>query len=298
MRTAISLSTASVTVPMPGAMAPVVRMGGVDGPRLWRSNSASASNSDSPVLASPSPPSSSQDLFAAALSEAAVARRGQQTFNPKELQVQYNQDQRNPEIVRFRSRVFRISPRKTNLVAKVVRGLELEAAIKQMQFTPKRAGTKVLALLKQAQREVAATRSPLHGYEHWIVDQCYVGKGMYLKRIMPHAKGRFGIMHHPSSRVFLVLRRSGAASTFPRKKGVEGLVAATATAEDGNGRGTEDERAWKKAVEREKLAHIFRRHRLYAPFVEAAPRFLNPVWSRKSWKYVTTPRWVNPTKKR
>ena len=36
--------------------------------------------------------------------------------------------------------------------------------------------------------------------------EAFVGKGKYLKRISMHAKGRSGIMHHPSCRLTVVVK--------------------------------------------------------------------------------------------
>ncbi|KAJ3207957.1 GTP-binding protein 1 [Dinochytrium kinnereticum] len=109
-----------------------------------------------------------------------------------------------PRTFTFKTADFRISPWKTNLVAKVIRRLPLPEAIIQMKFSKKRAGTKVLSLLNRA----AASLEHNHGSvrNRWIVKECWVGKGSYLKRLLIQGRGRTGIMHHPSSHVKVVLQ--------------------------------------------------------------------------------------------
>ncbi|KAJ3072982.1 hypothetical protein HDU98_002464 [Podochytrium sp. JEL0797] len=193
-------------------------------------------------------PNSSSSLFNAALSEAeAAANTSSSTGLPLVA-----------DSLRVKGAAFRQSAKKTNLVAKVCRGLELQHAIDQMRFSPKRPAMKVAQVLRQAQRNALAQTKDDNS--KWVVSQCFVGKSSYLKRMKLHARGRFGIMHHPSCHVTVIVKRVS--------KDVD--------------------------VEFEKLVHIFKRHKLYAPFREAKPRFLNPVWSRKSYKYVTSQKWLSP----
>ncbi|KAI9349837.1 ribosomal protein L22/L17 [Zopfochytrium polystomum] len=171
----------------------------------------------------------------------------------------------------FKSGNSRTSPWKSNLVARVVRGLPLESAIAQAAFSAKRAGGRLRSLLHRARAVIAQQ----HGStaDRWVVRQCFVGKGKYLRRIKIHARGKLGVMHHPASHFKVVLEE------VPRE------------------RVDETEAAAKKRVEREKLVKIFKRHRLYVPLSTHQPvRFLHPVWSKKPYRYITSPKWMADTK--
>lgn len=99
---------------------------------------------------------------------------------------------------------IRQSPKKVNLVAKLVRGMRVEDALLQLQVTVKRAAKTVFKVIKSAR----ANASHNHGFDpdRLIVEEAFVGKGMYLKRISYHAKGRSGIMVRPHCRLTVILR--------------------------------------------------------------------------------------------
>ncbi|KAI9344404.1 ribosomal protein L22/L17 [Obelidium mucronatum] len=200
-------------------------------------------------------------LFQAALSEA-------ETQTSSSLRPNTNTNTAKT-LVRVKSAAFRQSPKKTNLVAKVCRRLTLAAALDQMRFSPKRAAAKVGAALRQAARLVGEQAGEGDSaLSQWVVAECFVGKAAYLKRMKLHARGRFGVMHRPACHVTVVVARTPVRD--PQLQ-----------------------------IEKDfaKLVRIFTRHRLYAPFVEPKKcprRFLNPVWSAKSWKYVTSKKWLYP----
>ncbi|XP_038980803.1 LOW QUALITY PROTEIN: 50S ribosomal protein L22-like [Phoenix dactylifera] len=87
---------------------------------------------------------------------------------------------------------IRQSPKKVNLVAKLVLGMQVEDALLQLQVTVKRAAKTVYQVLNSARANAAHN----HGLdpERLLVDEAFVGKGVYLKRLSYHAKGRSGIM--------------------------------------------------------------------------------------------------------
>ncbi|KAJ1557312.1 54S ribosomal protein L22, mitochondrial [Cladochytrium tenue] len=194
----------------------------------------------------------------------------------------------------FRSAAFRMSPWKANLVARMVRGLTLAEAQAQCRFSRKRAATRVGALLRRAAAAIAqrglqrpapaepsttteaaaAAAAGVDWRTGWRVEQCFVGKGRYLRRVKLHARGKVGLMHHPSSHVRVVLRRE------------DGVGAAAGEPAD----------AQRRRLELARLAHMLRRHRLYVPLPQHKPlHFLHPVWSRKPHRYVDSPKWTDPS---
>ena len=137
-----------------------------------------------------------------------------------------------------------------------------------MEFSPKRAAVKVKSMLHRAGCAIE------HNYNGdrsaWRVKQCWVGKGKYLKRVKLHARGKFGIMHHPSSHVKVLLEE--IPPHIMNETHEESL----------------------KRKEFEQIYKLLRRHKLYVPLPERQPlRFLHPVWSSKPYKYITSPKWTD-----
>lgn len=96
------------------------------------------------------------------------------------------------------------SPKKVNLVAALVRGMRVEDAMLQLEVTQKRAAVTV----KNAIHSARCNASFNHGLDRnrLFIAEAFVGKGKYLKRISYHAKGRSGIMHHPSCRLTIIVK--------------------------------------------------------------------------------------------
>lgn len=98
------------------------------------------------------------------------------------------------------------SPKKVNLVAKLVRGMCVEDALLQLQVTVKRAAKTVYQVIHSARANAAHN----HGLDpdRLLVAEAFVGKGLYLKRISYHSKGRSGIMMRPRCRLTVVVRET------------------------------------------------------------------------------------------
>lgn len=96
------------------------------------------------------------------------------------------------------------SPKKVNLVAALVRGMRVEDALLQLQVTVKRASKTVYQVIHSAR----ANATHNHGLDpdRLLVAEAFVGKGLFLKRVSFHAKGRSGIMHKPECRLTVVVR--------------------------------------------------------------------------------------------
>jgi ribosomal protein L22 len=85
------------------------------------------------------------------------------------------------------------SPQKLNLVARLVRGLSVDEAQRQLAGLKKKHRVEVSRTIT-----AAATNARAFGMdeERLIVSRAHVGKGKYLKRIRPwHGKGRWGVEH-------------------------------------------------------------------------------------------------------
>ncbi|KAE9597468.1 hypothetical protein Lal_00030012 [Lupinus albus] len=96
------------------------------------------------------------------------------------------------------------SPKKVNLVATLVRGMLVKDALMQLQLTVKRAAKTVFQVINSAK----ANASHNHGLdsERLIVDEAFVGKGYFKKRVNIHGRGKCGMKVRPECRLTVVLR--------------------------------------------------------------------------------------------
>lgn len=86
---------------------------------------------------------------------------------------------------------FRGSTQKLNLLGRQISGLQLDAAILQMRFSPKKAAKEALEVLCKIRLKIQGEGArPAEFY----IKQIDVGRGTYLKRMDFKGRGRFGIM--------------------------------------------------------------------------------------------------------
>lgn len=104
---------------------------------------------------------------------------------------------------KYSTAVFRISPRKLNMLAQQVNGKPIDFAILQMQFSAKRAARRIRSTLVLARDHAAAKGMDPRTL---VVSEAWVTKGTFLARLEIKGRGRAGIMHHPRSRMHIVLR--------------------------------------------------------------------------------------------
>ena len=101
-------------------------------------------------------------------------------------------------------RMYRSSPQKLNLLAQQIRGLPVQRAIDEMQFSRKRAAADVRKLLKSA----VANAENNHDLDidSLVVAEAHVGKNLVMKRIRARARGRAARIMKPFSQLTVVLR--------------------------------------------------------------------------------------------
>ncbi|KAL7008297.1 hypothetical protein EMMF5_002026 [Cystobasidiomycetes sp. EMM_F5] len=88
-----------------------------------------------------------------------------------------------------------ISPRKLNAVGRLIAGKPIDSAILQMQMSDKRvAHTRIKSMLVLA-RDHAVMKGLRR--ERLVVQEAWVSKGVYLRRIEPRGRGKFGIRMKP-----------------------------------------------------------------------------------------------------
>jgi len=98
---------------------------------------------------------------------------------------------------------LRIAPRKTRLVAQMIKGLSVNEAEAELLVNPKRPSGVVLKLLRSAVAN--AKNNQKLNVENLFVKEIRVDQGPTLKRFMPRAMGRASSIQKKSSHIILVL---------------------------------------------------------------------------------------------
>lgn len=104
-------------------------------------------------------------------------------------------------------RFHRQQPRKTRLLADLVRGKNVERALLELKYLNKRASGAFMKLIESA----AANAKEQQGVEKkdLIVKEVRVDKGITFKRFMPRARGRATPINKRTSHIFVRLESSG-----------------------------------------------------------------------------------------
>ncbi|KAF9009074.1 ribosomal protein L22/L17 [Cyathus striatus] len=100
---------------------------------------------------------------------------------------------------------FKISHRKLNMLGRQISGKPIDYAILQMQFSEKRASSRILNMLATAKDH--AQRYKRLRPERLVVSEAWVTKGVKAgKKLEPRGRGHFGIRIRPTSRMHVVLK--------------------------------------------------------------------------------------------
>ena len=102
------------------------------------------------------------------------------------------------------SRMLRISPQKLNLVAALIRGKKVAAALADLEFSRKRIARDVRKCLESA----IANAENNHDLDvdDLVVAEAHVGKALVLKRFPPRGRGRMGRIFKPFANLTIVVR--------------------------------------------------------------------------------------------
>ncbi len=106
-------------------------------------------------------------------------------------------------------RNLRVSPTKLNLVAEMIRGQKVQAALTQLQFSNKRIAVDVRKTLQSAIAN--AENNHNLNVDALIVKEAYVGKSMVMKRFHARARGRGAAILKPFSHLTIVVREAEGA---------------------------------------------------------------------------------------
>ncbi|MDE2357548.1 MAG: 50S ribosomal protein L22 [Alphaproteobacteria bacterium] len=106
-------------------------------------------------------------------------------------------------------RSLRTSARKLNLVAQSIRGLKVQRALNELEFSPKRIASDVRKALYAA----ISNAENNHGLDidNLVVAQAYVGRNLVMKRFSARARGRASRIEKPFSEITIVVREMGEA---------------------------------------------------------------------------------------
>ena len=101
-------------------------------------------------------------------------------------------------------RGLRISPRKLNLVAQLIRGMDAARALHELEFSNRRIARDV----KKALQAAIANAENNHqlDVDRLYVAEATVGKSLVMKRFRPKSKGRAGKIIKPFSRLTIIVR--------------------------------------------------------------------------------------------
>ena len=103
------------------------------------------------------------------------------------------------------SRMLRVSPQKLNLLAQLIRGKKVAAALADLEFSRKRIARDVRKCLESA----IANAENNHDLDvdDLIVAEAHVGKAIVIKRFTPRGRGRVGRIFKPFSNLTIVVRQ-------------------------------------------------------------------------------------------
>ena len=105
---------------------------------------------------------------------------------------------------------IRTSPRKLNLVAQTIRGLNAEKAVAELSFSKKRIAKVVLAVLQSAIAN--AENNHQLNIDKLFVSEAFVGKGLVMKRMHARGRGRGARVLKPFSNLTVVVTERGGVS--------------------------------------------------------------------------------------
>src|SRR6476619_4300384 len=109
------------------------------------------------------------------------------------------------------ARMLRVSPQKLNLVAGLIRGKKVAAALADLEFSRRRIARDVRKCLESA----VANAENNHDLDvdDLIVAQAFVGKALVIKRSTPRGRGRVGRIFKPFANLTIIVRQVEAAAS-------------------------------------------------------------------------------------
>ncbi|MBP6819910.1 50S ribosomal protein L22 [Ferrovibrio sp. MS7] len=122
-------------------------------------------------------------------------------------------------------RNIRVSPRKLGIVAGLIRGMRVEAALSELTFSKRRIAQDVKKVLQSAIAN--AENNHQLDVDRLVVSEASVGKGLVMRRFHARARGRGTRIEKPFSHLTIVVRERSE-----EEKKAKGKKAAKAKAEE------------------------------------------------------------------
>src|SRR5215813_7960712 len=101
-------------------------------------------------------------------------------------------------------RNLRVSPRKLNLVAGLIRGKKVDTALADLEFSKKRIAQDVRKCVMSAVANAENNHSL--DVDDLVVAEAWVGKNLIMKRFAARGRGRSGRILKPFSQITVVVR--------------------------------------------------------------------------------------------
>jgi large subunit ribosomal protein L22 len=102
------------------------------------------------------------------------------------------------------ARYVRISPRKVNIVLRLIRGKDVKEALAILKFTPKSASEIITKIIKSAVAN--AENNHEMNADNLYIAESYANQGPTLKRFQPHAQGRAFRIKKRTSHITVVVK--------------------------------------------------------------------------------------------
>lgn len=99
--------------------------------------------------------------------------------------------------------MLRVAPRKSRLVADLIRGKKVTDAESILNFTNRRASKPILKLLQSAKANAINNHDMFE--DNLVVSEILVDEGPVLKRFLPRARGRADLMRKRTSHINITL---------------------------------------------------------------------------------------------
>jgi large subunit ribosomal protein L22 len=103
------------------------------------------------------------------------------------------------------ARLLRVSPRKLNLLAELIRGKKVDRALADLTFSKKRIARDVKKTLESAIANAENNHSL--DVDQLVVSEAYVGKNIVMKRMRPGPRGRASPILKPFAQITVVVRQ-------------------------------------------------------------------------------------------
>jgi len=141
---------------------------------------------------------------------------------------------KKPDSHRYSTANFKMSLRKLNMLGRQISGKPIDYAILQMQFSEKRASTRIMNMLATARDHASRYKRLQEG--KLIVAEAWVTKGpRFPARIEPRGRGHHGTRTHPQSKLSVVLKEGKTVEQQKaeiKKRKLKRIVSAAITRED------------------------------------------------------------------